>query len=379
MNLILSGDNINEGRLKINNLSGFSLLWSASTGNYSIIADNPTGNLASGNYSFAAGNDNFSSGDTSFSFGKSNIAGGDYSFSVGNQTTAVGDYSFAQGNETKSFGDYSFASNDECESYGNYSLSLNNLSISSGVCSTSINNRTLTYGDYSFASGKFVQIDGDYSFINSNINNTLYGLKCFGNKSAILGGNSMSNLYDDDMVYVSKLNINNISNDNSPTNVLTLESNGVVTQKNYNSNFTEMTGETLSASVVLEANKFYAIRQVGVTNKNYLPTTANTGDVIIIAHMWDSSTYKEYISTNSTYNTSIFYGIGNTTGIKLTNTNTSSDEFNLKRRTVIEFTYFGSDVGLNCWVVTKHDNIGKFVELYDNNYISSDYDGLYIS
>jgi len=377
MDLILSGDNINEGRIKINSLSGLTSLWSASTGNYSIIADNSTGNLASANYSFAAGNDNFSSGNTSFSNGYKNVAGGDYSFASGHQTTAIGNYSFAQGNKTTSFGDYSFTSNDECKSYGNYSLSLNNLSISSGACSTSINNRTLTYGDYSFASGQYVQIDGDYSFINSSTS-TLYDLKCLGNKSAILGGSSMTNLYDDDMVYVSKLNINNISNDNNLTNVLTLESNGDVNQKEYDTNFINLTGENLSNSIVLEVNKFYSLFQSNPTNKNFLPTTGNTGDVIIIANMRNSNTFKEYISVNITYNTSIFYGIGDSTGIELTNANASSDDFNLKRGTVIEFTYFGSDVGLDCWVVTKHDTIGKFITSLDD-YGSTDCDTEYIS
>jgi hypothetical protein len=376
MELILSGDNINEGRIKINSLSGFSSYWSAGTGIYSMIGNDLTGNTASNDYSFVGGFESVSSGNTSFAFGQNVIAGGNNSFASGYYTTAYGDYSFASGNQTTAIGNYSFTSNDRCKSYGNYSLSLNNLSISSGFCSTSINNRTLTYGDYSFASGKFVQIDGDYSFINSNING-LYDLNCFGNKSAILGGNSMSSLYDDNMVYVSKLNINNISNNNSPTNVLTLEPNGVVTQKGYDTNFINLTGESLTTVIVFEVNKFYSFYQNSPFNYNYLPTTGNTGDVIIVANL--SISGIEYITVDGTYNTSIFYGIGNNVGIEITNSISSSDQFELKKGTVIEFTYFGSDVGLDCWVVTKYDTIGKYIGNLDNNTSTNDYDVEYIS
>lgn len=72
--LILSSDTINEGRIKINNAySATTNLWSASTGSFSIIADNSTGNLVESQYSsILGGTNNLISGGTNWSA----IAGG---------------------------------------------------------------------------------------------------------------------------------------------------------------------------------------------------------------------------------------------------------------------------------------------------------------
>ena len=72
--LILSSDTINEGRIKINNAySATTNLWSASTGSFSIIADNSTGNLVESQYSsILGGTNNLISGGTEYSA----IAGG---------------------------------------------------------------------------------------------------------------------------------------------------------------------------------------------------------------------------------------------------------------------------------------------------------------
>ena len=76
--LILSSDTINEGRIKINNAySAVTNLWSASTGSFSIIADNSTGNLVESQYSsILGGTNNLISGSTQHSAivgGESNI------------------------------------------------------------------------------------------------------------------------------------------------------------------------------------------------------------------------------------------------------------------------------------------------------------------
>lgn len=374
MELILSGDNINEGRIKINSLSGFSSYWSAGTGIYSMIGNDLTGNTASNDYSFVGGFESVSSGNTSFAFGQNVIAGGDFSTSFGRNSKSIGDFTYTSGEITTAIGDNSFASNSRSKALGDFSIALNHLTTSYGSGSTSLNHINTAYGDYSFASGdnSNIAIGGHNSFISS------YNSSVSGERSALLGGQSMT-LVDDDVVYVSKLNINNINDDNSLMNVLTLESNGDVNQKGYDTNFINLTGESLSTGIVLEVNKFYSLYQTNPANNNYLPTTGNTGDVIIVANLLDSTSYKEYITVNGTYNTSIFYGIGDSTGIEITNSNINSDQFELKKGTVIEFTYFGSDVGLDCWVVTKYDTIGKFITNLDNDTSTDDYDVEYIS
>jgi hypothetical protein len=368
MTLILSGDNINEGRIKINSLSGTTGLWTASTGNYSIIADNPTTNLASGDYSFAAGDNNFSSGNTSFSFGFSNVAGGNYSFASGQQTTAVGDYSFTFGDISKAIGDYSISLNLNSQAIGNYSSSFNGGVKSKGLYSHSEGFQTIADGDFSFAAGNNSIASGNCSFVFSENSSVT------GDRSVVLGGQNITGT-SDDMVYVSKLNINNISDDNNLTNVLTLESNNVIAQKDYNSNVLEMTGDTFGQPVVLEANKFYSYFNAAGTSGTYvfLPLTANTGDRIIVAdvNIGYANTTKLTILRNNTYNTPIVCGIGNAVGVELSNTNTNLDAFRLRRGDVFQFTYFGSDVGLHHWVLSKNNTIGK----YYGNLINQDSSG----
>ena len=84
-------------------------LFSGSTGANSIIANNGTGNIASGNYAFAEGNSNIASGNYSHAEGNDTAATGDYSHAKGYRTLANGDYSHAEGNYTQASGDYSHA------------------------------------------------------------------------------------------------------------------------------------------------------------------------------------------------------------------------------------------------------------------------------
>lgn len=90
--LILTSDTINQGREKINvAFSATTGLWSGSTGFQSLIHNNGTGNIASGDYAISTGSGNTASGDVSFTQGIGNLASGDYSFAGGFNTIASAD------------------------------------------------------------------------------------------------------------------------------------------------------------------------------------------------------------------------------------------------------------------------------------------------
>lgn len=382
MELILSGDNINEGRIKINSLSGFSSYWSAGTGIYSMIGNDLTGNTASNDYSFVGGFESVSSGNTSFAFGQNVIAGGDFSAAFGRNSNSIGDFTYTSGEITTAIGNNSFASNNRSKALGDFSIALNYLTTSVGSGSTSLNFNNKAYGNYSFASGWETTATGDYSFISS------YDSSVSGERSALLGGQFMT-LADDDVVYVSKLNINNIYHDssNSLTNVLTLESNGDVNKKEYDTSLTEITGDTLSSVIpVLDVNKYYSFYRNGTSGTIFhLPTTGNTGDFITISTIKDESSSPPspaspnvgaIFEVSITYSKSILIGLGDNTGVEIDSTSYSN--FKILEGTQVEFTYFGSDVGLDCWVVTNFDTLAKYYPFYDNG-STDDYDVLYIS
>jgi hypothetical protein len=368
MELILSGDNINEGRIKINSLSGASSYWSAGTGTYSMIGNDLTGNIASNDYSFVGGFESVSSGNTSFAFGNDVIAGGDFSTSFGTDNKSIGKHSYTSGEGTTSIGNNSFASNNLSKALGEYSIALNNFSQSSGSGSTSLNIISKASGDFSFASGQQTTAIGDNSFISSSNSNVS------GDRSVILGGQSMS-LSDNDVVYVSKLNINNIDDDNTLKNVLTLESNDDVNQKEYDTNFIEISGDSLFFAGLLEVNKYYSFNRLTGGQIFYLPTTGNTGDFITLSTVNDGTDFEAFFEVTSTYNKPILIGLGDSTGIEIDNTTYSG--LKILKGTQVEFTYFGSDVGEDCWVVTNFNTFTKYYNSYDNGSVD-DYDALYL-
>ena len=81
-NIINTGDTLDEGRQKINNIYNNLLLWTAGTGSYSIIPNNSANNDSLGNYSVVGGNNSLSNGDASFIYGQ-NITGNSFSFLTG--------------------------------------------------------------------------------------------------------------------------------------------------------------------------------------------------------------------------------------------------------------------------------------------------------
>ncbi len=134
--LILSSDTINEGRIKINDaFSATTGLWSGGTGFQSLISNNDTGNIASGDYAIATG-----SGTT---------ASGDYSFASGINTLASGEGSHAEGGVTFVFGNPIYFGST-ASTYGAHA---EGISVASGINSHSEGFGTIASGNFSHAEG----------------------------------------------------------------------------------------------------------------------------------------------------------------------------------------------------------------------------------
>tara|TARA_Y100000389_G_C17402288_1_gene486017 strand:- start:229 stop:1401 length:1173 start_codon:yes stop_codon:yes gene_type:complete len=381
MEIILSGDNINEGRIKINNLSGLSSLWSAGTGNYSIVGNDLLNNVASNQYSFAGGSNSISSGDTSFSFGNNVIAGGDYSFVFGENNKSINNFSFAGGKDSISSGITSFAFGEGVVAGGNYSFSNGFSSKTIGDYSTSKGALSTVESNYSYSSIRNGTLKGDYSFVSSCFfSNPTVTIDSSNSRSAYLGGFDRTEntpLPYDDVVYVSKLNIDNISDDNSLANVLTLESNDYINQKEYNFSSISLTSTTSygsSTAILLQPNNHYFINNSTSNDIFRLKMNSTNGDIIKITNI--SSEIRLGIQLVHPY--SLPSGV-NYTYIAL-GTATAS-EIDAKRflkvlpMTEIELTYF-EDLNTNnqFWLVTNLNTTVKNYSDYDYNNSTESFD-----
>jgi hypothetical protein len=99
---------------------------------------------ATGDYSFAAGQNTVATGNHSVVLGNSNLAIGDYSFAHGFSTFASGNGSFAVGNNTTAEGNNSMTSGTDSRANGNNALALGFETFAQG-------NRSAVFGSNTFA------------------------------------------------------------------------------------------------------------------------------------------------------------------------------------------------------------------------------------
>lgn len=196
--LILSSDTIEVGREKINAaFSATTGLWSGSTGFQSLIHNNGTGNIASGDYAIAAGSGNTAIGDFSFAGGDNCIAFGNYSYAFGfmnsasgnsahaegGGTEATGDRSHAEGNATKALGNSSHAEGSNTIALGNYSHAEGYFTEANGDYSHAEGHTTIASGNYSHAQGSLTTASGNYSFAGGRGNGVSSNIISNGNTS----------------------------------------------------------------------------------------------------------------------------------------------------------------------------------------------------
>lgn len=197
------------------NITSTGLLWSASTGTDSIIANNGTGNIASGQYAVVIGEGNTASGRSAFAQGgyngkgtSSNSATADSAFAGGAGTTASGVASHTEGSSTIASASYAHAEGDSSMASGQTSHAEGIATVAGGVASHSEGNTSWALGNYShaqnrltiafgqsshvggegFSSGNEVIASGASSFAHFHMNSALGNIGALASYSAILGG-----------------------------------------------------------------------------------------------------------------------------------------------------------------------------------------------
>jgi hypothetical protein len=228
--------------------SGGTSYWSAGTGTNAIATIN-TGNIASGNFALASGEQTIASGlnsysegyqtqatgarshaegyvskatgSTSHAEGELTLAGGGFgSHAEGWSSKAMGSASHAEGRGTIASGSYSHAEGQNSQAIGNFgSHAEGDGSIASGFTSHAQGYQTTANGTVSHAGG-FGTIANGYASLVHGQNSTVNG-----NYSIVLGRNITGNT--DDTTYVDSLNINNIPT-GTPINNLGYDASGRV-------------------------------------------------------------------------------------------------------------------------------------------------------
>ncbi len=204
---------------------------------------------SSGVNSHAEGRNTTASGETSHAEGQGTIASGKYSHSEGKQTIASGNGSHAEGFNTTSSGDYSHA--------GGRGINLGNKIVASGDASfvhfrqTTSSGNIGAYGDYSVILGgndHNIGTGSTSSGIFAGSGNTISDDVL---RTVVLGGGNIAGTTDD-TVYVPYLNINNIDNDDSLTQILSRDnSDGSIKYRDVSSISTDdfyVSGGTYNSS-----------------------------------------------------------------------------------------------------------------------------------
>lgn len=200
--------------------------WTAGTGTNSVKTISGS-NIASGNYSYAEGQNTQATGLTSHAEGILTIAGGDYSHAEGYQTKTIGNYSHSEGQQTQAVGvashaeglstsattDASHAEGELTYAYGEAShaeglltKALGDWSHAEGDSSQSIgyaahaeNVKTIAKGDNSHAGGNYSTASGTTSFVHGD--HSVAG----GTNTVVFGANITG--LTDNTTYVDKFNI----------------------------------------------------------------------------------------------------------------------------------------------------------------------------
>jgi hypothetical protein len=118
---------------------------------------------ASGNYSFAMGDNATSSGFNSRALGIDTTASGNYSTAMGYQTEASGNYTTAMGIDTAASGEFSTAMGFQTTASGLHSTAMGLATTASGGYSTAMGLATTASGGYSTAMGVETTASGERS------------------------------------------------------------------------------------------------------------------------------------------------------------------------------------------------------------------------
>lgn len=191
-----NGGKIYSGATDLNNIfltySAATYIWSSSTGNYSIRANNPTLNVASDDYAFAWGSGNTASSTGATAFGMGNVASGVAATAFGNGCLAQGVAAIAAVFKSNAKGPRSIAIGAAAISEGTDSVSIGDSTSATTTGSFAIGKATLSSAQQSFAGGLSAQsTNGAQAFAFGNdVRSTGEQSAAFGRETMITGAQS---------------------------------------------------------------------------------------------------------------------------------------------------------------------------------------------
>jgi len=244
-------------------------LWSAGAGVGAVIANNGSGNIASGNKAHAEGLRNIASGYASHAEGGRQLKG----FYFGN--TASGTASHAEGTSTTASGLASHSEGRETTAIASYSHTEGFRSIASGTNSHAEGADTTALGIASHSEGINTTAIGDYSHVGGYKNVVL------GNRSAVVGGQNITGVTND-TVYVPALNLDTaLTTANTEGNILVRAADGSVQAREASTISTDvsgkadLTGDTFTGTVSFGGgdinNASLVINQGGLISGTSIP------------------------------------------------------------------------------------------------------------
>lgn len=384
-NIINTGDTLDEGRQKINNIYNNLSLWTAGTGSYSIIPNNSANNDSLGDYSVVGGNNSLSNGDYSFIYGQ-NLTGNTNNVLFGKNNKSTTTYNFIYGEENN-------ATDTNIIIYG----SGNTVNDSSVFC-IGENNIVTSNGRYSFVQGfnstsnAFgANIFGGYNIVNNATYSSIFcstssSLSSSASYSVILGGQNINGTYPN-TVYVPYLNIKTINGSSSSSNVLTYNTSTKNVEKTnlpgsgFDSyrNWEQINGAPIIRT--LESNKSYIVNESSSAIYTLqLPNNAGVGNSVRILSFMSTTSgvkIKVYPGGSDLIVLGAGFDFWNTSTLQAPTTYNDTKQFTLYKYETIEFTCINNASGNLKWVISnittlqnfqKFDGVSDFAALLSDRF-----------
>lgn len=380
--IINTGDTLEEGRQKINAIYDNLSLWSASTGSYSIIANNSGNNISIGSYSVVGGKNSKSNGSNSFIYGE-NLTGNNSSFLIGKNNNSVINYNslYGQNNISTSNFNVIYGSNNTVNDSEVFCIGANNFitSLAGANFIQGFNCNSNSAGSNIFGGLNNVN-DGFYSSIFCSPGSSLTSSAGY---SVILGGQNIS-ANSPRTVYVPHLNIQTVTGNSSSSDVLVYNTTTKDVEKtslpgnsidNYR-NWQQINGFPPTRN--LDINSSYIINDLSVPSVDYtlnLPNNALIGDSVrILSFMSNTSGVK--IKVTGTSDLIVLGGGRNEFDEELIPSNTytynNTNNFQLFIYETVEFTCINNSSGIK-WVIS---NITTLQNFQKKNSSTGDFDAL---
>lgn len=381
-NIINTGDTLDEGRQKINNIYNNLSLWTAGTGSYSIIANNSGNNISIGSYSIVGGKNSKSNGSNSFIYGENltGNTGNNSSFLIGKNNNSLNSYNslYGQNNISTSNVNVIYGSNNTVNDSEVFCIGANNFITSlAGTNFIQGFNSTLNSAGSNIFGGLNNVNDGFYSSIFCSPGSSLTSSAGY---SVILGGQNISANYPR-TVYVPHLNIQTVTGNSSSSDVLVYNTTTKDVEKtslpgnsidNYR-NWQQINGSPITRT--LEINKSYIVNDSSTAIYTLqLPNSAEVGSSVrILSFMSTTSGVKIKVTGTSDL---IVLGAGydsfNTSGLQPPTTYDNIKNFQLFKYETVEFTCINVTLG-NKWVISNITTLQNFQRY---NSTTSDFDAL---